>query len=225
MNNATIRVIVADDHMVVRTGLRFLLHADPQITVIAEASTGRQAVALAERFRPDVVVMDLAMPDLDGVEATRQLSARVPQVRVLVLTMHGEDEYLVAALQAGASGYLVKSIAERELLVAIRAVAGGDVYVQPAAASVLARQVVGRTMTPEDRTHLQRLTARERDVLRLVAEGLSAPDIGRQLTISAKTVDTYKQRIHEKVGIVGRPEYVSFALRLGLLAAKPAALH
>jgi two-component system, NarL family, response regulator NreC len=224
MDSVTIRVILADDHMVVRTGLRSLLRTDPQISVIGEASTGRQAVALAERFRPDVVVMDLGMADLDGVEATRQISARVPQARVLVLTMHGEDEYLVAALQAGASGYLVKSIAEQELHTAVRAVARGEVYVQPTAASVLARQVVGHSMGPEDRLQLQRLTARERDVLRLVAEGLSAPDIGRQLTISAKTVDTYKQRIHEKVGIVGRPEYVRFALRLGLLAAKPATL-
>ena len=224
MDTVTIRVILADDHMVVRSGLRALLRTDSQMSIIGEASTGRQAVALAERFHPDVVVMDLGMPDLDGVEATRQISARTPGTRVLVLTMHAEDEYLVAALQAGASGYLVKSIAEQELLPAVHAVARGEVHVQPTAASVLARQVVGRSMAPEDRLLLQRLTARERDVLQLVAEGLSAPDIGRRLTISAKTVDTYKQRIQEKVGIVGRPQYVRFALRLGLLVVKPAAL-
>lgn len=221
MNPIPIRVILADDHLVVRTGLRALLRASPDISVIGEASNGREAVALAERFRPDVVVMDLGMPDLDGISATREIASKVPGVHVLILTMHVEDDYLVDALRAGASGYLVKSVPEGELVKAIRAVARGDVYVEPTAGHALARTLARRPMAPGDRARFDRLTEREREVLRLVAEGHSAPTIGALLEISAKTVDTYKQRIHEKLGLSGRPEYVSFALRAGLLTARP----
>lgn len=221
MNPIPIRVILADDHVVVRTGLRAVLRASPDISVIGEASNGREAIALAERFRPDVVVMDLGMPELDGISATREIVSKVPTVRVLILTMHGEDEYLVEALQAGASGYLVKNVAEEELVKAVRALARGDVYVEPTAGHALARGLMRRPMAPGDRVRFDRLTDREREVLRLVAEGHSAPTIGALLEISAKTVDTYKQRIHEKLGLSGRPDYVTFALRAGLLVAKP----
>jgi len=221
MSDNPIRVILADDHLVVRSGLRAVLRATPDISVIGEASTGREAVELTLRFRPDVVVMDLGMDDLDGLAATREIVASGSGARVLVLTMHTEDEFLIEALEAGAAGYLVKSVVEGELVSAIRAVARGEVYVEPTASRVLARGLVRRPQNPDDRLRLDRLTNREREVLRLVAEGHSAPSIGEQLAISAKTVDTYKQRIHEKLGLSGRPEYVRFALRLGLLAARP----
>lgn len=223
MNGDLIRVVLADDHLVVRAGLRTLLRSAADISVIGEAADGRQAIAIAVQMRPDVVVMDLSMGDMDGITATRELLSRLPTVRVLVLTMHGEQEYLVAALEAGASGYLVKSAAERELVDAIRAVSHGDVYVQPSAGRVLARGLRRPSRPADDQARFDRLTEREQDVLRLIAHGYSAPDIGERLAISPKTVDTYKQRIHEKLGLSGRPEYVRFALRIGLLAADAAA--
>lgn len=220
----TIRVMLADDHQVLRTGLRAVLSAAKDISVVAEASSGREAIAIAARVHPDVIVMDLSMDDGDGLEATRQITATEPHPRILMLTMHDEAEYLAEALKAGAAGYLVKSAAHQELVDAVRAVAFGDVYVRPAAAHVLAQRLRNTDRGSRDRTLFEKLTHRERDVLRLVAEGYTAPDIGAQLAISPKTVDTYKQRINEKLGVTARPDYVQFALRLGLLVAEPASV-
>lgn len=217
-----IRVILADDHAVVRAGLKAVLGAAKDIMVIGEVSNGRDVVAFAERLKPDVVVMDLSMGDTDGITATKELVAKGPTPRVLVLTMHAEEEYLVQALEAGAAGYLVKSAADRELVDAVRAVAHGDVYVQPSAGRVLARGLKRNDKTADERARYEKLTERERDVLRLVAEGYSAPEIGEKLFISPKTVDTYKQRIGEKLGLAHRPDYVKFALKLGLLSTDSA---
>ena len=217
MAGDTIRVVLIDDHLVVRSGLKTILRAANDITVVGEASTGNEGLAVAERLRPDVVVMDLSMAQMDGLTATRQLVAKGLGLRVLVLTMHAEEEYLLSALDAGASGYLVKVAAERELVDAVRALAHGDMYVQPRAARVLAGRALRSGPGSEDRKRLERLTGREQSVLRLVAEGYSGPDVGGMLDISAKTVDTYKQRIHDKLGLASRPEYVRFALRVGLL--------
>ena len=214
-----IRVILADDHAVVRAGLKAVLGAAKDIAVVGEASNGRDVVAFAERLNPDVVVMDLSMGDTDGLMATKELVAKGPRPRVLVLTMHAEEEYLVRALEAGAAGYLVKSAADRELVDAVRAVAYGDVYVQPSAGRVLARGIKRNDKVDNERARYEKLTVRERDVLRLVAEGFSAPEIGEKLFISPKTVDTYKQRIGEKLGLSHRPDYVKFALKVGLLSA------
>jgi DNA-binding NarL/FixJ family response regulator len=213
----TIRVILADDHAVVRAGLKAVLGVAKDITVVGEASNGREAIAAVDRLDPDVLVMDLTMPEVDGVAATKELVAKKARARVLVLTMHAEDEYLVPLLEAGASGYLVKSAADRELVDAVRAVAHGDTYVQPSAARALARGLRRKEAHADDRERYERLTERERDVLRLVASGFSAPEIGEKLFISPKTVDTYKQRIGEKLGLTHRSEYVSLALKLGLL--------
>ena len=225
MSSDLIRVVLVDDHPVVRAGLRTLLRPASDIAVVGEASDGRQAIAVAEQLKPDVVVMDLSMGEMDGIATTREVLSRVPSAHVLVLTMHAEQEYLLGALDAGASGYLVKSAAERELVDAIRAVAHGDVYVQPSAGRVLARGMRHPPTPADDRARFERLTDREQDVLKLVAHGYSAPDIGGQLSISPKTVDTYKQRIHEKLGLAGRPDYVRFALRLGLLSSEEPAPH
>jgi two-component system, NarL family, response regulator NreC len=224
MPTEIIRVMLTDDHHVVRTGLRAVLGAAKDIVVVAEASSGREAIALAPRVQPDVILMDLSMSDIDGLEATRQITATEPHPRVLVLTMHEEEEYLAEALKAGASGYLVKSAAHQELVDAVRAVAYGDVYVRPAAAHVLAQRMRAGDRSKNDRTLFEKLTERERDVLVLVAQGYSAPDIGARLSISPKTVDTYKQRINEKIRLASRPDYVRFALRLGLLTAEPEAV-
>jgi DNA-binding NarL/FixJ family response regulator len=157
------------------------------------------------------------MGEMDGIEATKKIVEKEGMPRVLVLTMHAEEEYLVRVLEAGASGYVVKSAADRELVDAVRAVAHGDVYVQASAARVLARGLSRDGKDGDLRARYEKLTERERDVLRLVASGFTAPEIGEQLFISPKTVDTYRQRINEKLAIAHRSEYVRLALKLGLL--------
>jgi two-component system, NarL family, response regulator NreC len=195
-----------------------VLNSAKDIEVVAEAKNGLEAVSYAERFNPDVLVMDLSMPELDGTAATKQIVEKGLAVRVLVLTMHAEEDYLVPLMEAGAAGYLVKSAADRELVDAVRAIAHGDVYVRPAAARILAKNLTKKDPEKVNRERFEKLTQREQDVLRLVAQGFSAPEIGERLYISPKTVDTYKQRIHEKLGLAHRSDYVQFALKLGLLA-------
>ncbi len=219
----SIRVVIADDHAVVRTGLKAILRTAPDLEVVGEATNGREAIALVERLRPDILITDLAMPDVDGAELTREVVARGLPCRILVLTMHAEEEYLVPLLEAGASGYLVKSAADRELIAAVRSVAHGDTYVQPAAGLVLARQLTRKDPARVERERFEQLTQREREVVRLVAQGFSGPEIGEQLGISPKTVDTYKQRIEQKLGLAHRTAYVQFALKLGILGTRPKA--
>ena len=218
MPGDTIRVVLADDHAVVRAGLRAVLATAKDITVVGEASTGREAVALVERLSPDVLITDLSMPDMDGTAATKAIVAKELATKILVLTMHVEEEYLVPLMEAGANGYLVKSAADRELVAAVRAVAYGDTYVSQGASGVLVKGLRRKDPVQAERERYEALTQRERDVLRFVAQGYSAPEIGERLFISPKTVDTYKQRIQEKLGLAHRAEYVQFALKLGLLA-------
>jgi DNA-binding NarL/FixJ family response regulator len=213
----TIRVILADDHLVVRAGLKALLATNKDIEVVGEAANGREALALVERLKPQVAVLDLDMPVMDGVAATKEITKATPDTKVLILTMHTEDEYLVTLLEAGAAGYLVKNAADRELADAVRAVAAGDTYVQPQFARALARKVSKRAEHADEREQHSHLSERERDVLVLVAGGYSASEIGERLFISPKTVETYKQRISEKLGLSHRSDYVQFCLRLGLL--------
>jgi len=213
-----INVLLADDHAIVRAGLKAVVGLASDIRVIGEASNGADAVAMSERLKPHVVIMDLTMPGGDGVSATKSLTALSNPPRVLVLTMHTEEEYLMPALKAGAAGYLVKSAADRELVDAIRAVMRGEMYVQQNAGRVLARGFVAKDPAGEERARFDRLTERERNVLVLVARGYSAPEIGDRLSISPKTVDTYKQRVNEKLGVTHRADYVRIAMRLGLLA-------
>jgi DNA-binding NarL/FixJ family response regulator len=213
-----IRVVLADDHTVVRAGLKAVLGTAKDVDVVGEAKNGEEAVALVDRFHPDVVVMDLSMAGMDGVTATKEIVAKGASTRVLILTMHPEEDYLVPLLEAGAAGYLVKSAADRELVDAVRAVAKGDIYVRPTAARVLAKGLTKKDPQQADRERFEKLTERERDVLRLTAQGYSAPEIGERLFISPKTVDTYKQRINEKLSLSHRADYVQFALRLGLLS-------
>lgn len=218
MSGDVIRIVLADDHAIVRAGLKAVLGTARDMVVVGEASNGLEAVALAERLNPDVIVMDLSMDQMDGSTATKEIVAKGLPSRVLVLTMHAEEEYLIAVLEAGAAGYLVKSAADRELVDAVRTVARGDLFVRPSAARVLAKRLTRKDPAKAERERYEKLTERERDVLRLVAEGYSAPEIGERLFISPKTVDTYKQRIHEKMGLSHRAAYVQLALRLGLLA-------
>lgn len=216
-----IRVVLADDHAVVRAGLKAVLSAAPDIEVVGEARDGREAVAQAEKLSPDVIVMDLSMDGVDGATATREIVEKKLPSRVLVLTMHAEEDYLVPVLSAGAAGYLMKNAADRELVDAVRTVARGDMYIRPSAARILAQGITKKDPLEAERARFDRLTERERNVLRLTAQGYSAPEIGERLFISPKTVDTYKQRIGEKLGLTHRAEYVAFALKLGLLESEP----
>jgi DNA-binding NarL/FixJ family response regulator len=217
MSGDVIRVVIADDHAVVRSGLKAVLANAHDISVVGEAATGTQVVALAERCDADVVLMDLDMPDGDGLEATKMIVAKGPRPRVLVLTMHTEEEHLMPVLDAGAAGFLVKTAADRELVDAVRAVGHGDVYVRAAAARVLARGMTRKDPVKAERERYESLSDREQAVLRLTAQGYTGPEIGQQLSISPKTVDTYKQRLQEKLGFSHRADYVRLAIRLGLL--------
>jgi two-component system, NarL family, response regulator NreC len=217
-----IRVVLVDDHAIVRTGLKAVLADAPEIDVVGEASGGNEAVALLERTPADVVVMDLSMSDGDGLTATRDITSAGDGTRVLVLTMHAEEAYLEAVLEAGSSGYLGKATADRDLVEAVRTVARGEMFVQPSAAHVLAQGARRRDQQATDRARYERLTDREREVMRLIAEGYTAPEIGEQLAISPKTVDTYKQRVNDKLGLTHRADYVKLALKLGLLQAPTA---
>jgi DNA-binding NarL/FixJ family response regulator len=217
MTTDVIKVVLADDHAVVRAGVKAVLSGAKDIQVIGEASNGREAIAAVDRLHPDVIVMDLSMGEMDGITATKELVAKETKTKILILTMHAEDAYLVKVLEAGASGYLVKSAADRELVDAVRSVAHGDMYMQPSATRALAKGIQRKSEHADEREKYEKLTERERDVLRYVAGGFSAPEIGEKLFISPKTVDTYKQRINEKLGLAHRSDYVEFALKLGLL--------
>jgi len=217
MQGDTITVMLADDHAVVRAGLRALLRTARDVDVVGEAANGADAVAMAERVKPDVLVTDLSMPIMDGLALTRAVRERGLPTKVLVLTMHGEEEHMMPALEAGAAGYLLKDTAGRELVDAVRSVANGDGYLANSAARVLARRLARPDPAKAERERFDQLTGRERDVFTMVAEGHSAPDIGERLGISPKTVDTYKHRIGQKLGLHQRSEYVRLALRLGLL--------
>lgn len=217
IGDRAIRVLLVDDHAVVRAGLKAVLGAAPDVDVVGEADDGARALELVPHLAPDVVVMDLTMAEMDGISTTRALLEKDNPPRVLVLTMHAEEEYLVPVLEAGASGYLMKSAADRQLLDAVRTVARGDMYVSPNAARVLARGIQKKDENADLRAGFEKLTEREQAVLRLVAAGYTAPEIGARLFISPKTVDTYKQRVNEKLGLSHRADYVQVALKLGLL--------
>jgi two-component system, NarL family, response regulator NreC len=213
-----IHIVLADDHAILRAGLKALLRSAPDISVVGEASSGEEAVEVARRTGANVVVMDLDMPGAGGAAATRALAEQAPAARVLILTMHTEQERLLPLLRDGARGYLAKDAADRELVDAIRVVAAGEVYVRPSVARLLASSLVPAPAPPRSpAARYEMLSDRERSVLRMVAEGFNGPEIGERLGITAKTVDTYKQRIEDKLGLAHRTEYVRFAIDAGLL--------
>ena len=212
-----IRVMLVDDHAILRSGLTALLELEPDLEVVAEVATGEDAVARAQTLRPDVVIMDIDMPGMGGLEATRQFVALELGVRVLVLTSHSEADYLLAVLEAGGSGYVQKTRADADLIAAIRTVARDEVFLYPSATKLLLRGYMS-----EDRDKagpLDELSEREREVLALTAEGYSATEIGKKLFLSPKTVDTYRSRLMQKLGLSHRSELVRLALRTGVLRA------
>lgn len=209
-----IRVIVADDHPIVRSGIVGLLALDPGLDVVGEASDGAEAVALAARVRPDVVLMDLRMPGVSGIEATARIVAEHPAVRVLVLTTYETDDDILSAIEAGASGYLLKAAPQEEIVAGIRAVAEGHTVLAPAIAATLVTRMRG------DRPERPQLSPRELEVLRLVAAGRSNPEIARDLFIGEATVKTHLIHVFEKLEVSDRTRAVTLALELGLLSSR-----
>jgi two-component system response regulator NreC len=212
-----IRVLLADDHTILRAGLKIMLNIQPDIEVIGEASDGKQAIAEAQRLAPDVILMDITMPECNGIEATRQVKRLLPETRVLVLTMHENEEYLFQVLRAGASGYILKEAADTELISAIRSVYAGRFYLSPSAQSLMIGDYLLRVRTGEERDSYSALTEREREILKLVAEGYTNNQIAEQLFISPKTVDTHRTHIMDKLNLHSRAELVKYAMRRGLL--------
>jgi two-component system, NarL family, response regulator NreC len=215
-----IKVLVADDHTVLREGLRLLLEAQPDIEVVGEASDGREAVEAAIRHCPDVVIMDIAMPEISGLEATSRITQACPNVRVLILTMHESDHYFFQALQAGASGYALKGVSSADLIAAVRTTSRGDVYFHPSVAKHLVGDYLQRTRAGEEDRSSGGLSPREREVLKLVAEGYTNSEIAKQLFLSPSTVQTHRANLMQKLNLENRANLVQYALRHGLLESK-----
>lgn len=216
MNKIT--VVVAEDHTIVRKGIISLFDAKSGIEVIGEAEDGREAIKQVEELQPDVVLMDITMPHLNGLEATRQIKKMFPQVKVLALTMYTNEEYINQALQAGASGYVVKQAAPAELITAIQAVYRGDSFLSPSVSKTVIDEYLKHTPGTPHADQFDKLTDREREVLQLLAEGRSAHEIADQLQVSVKTVGVHRTNIMDKLGIHNVPDLVKYALRKGIIS-------
>jgi DNA-binding NarL/FixJ family response regulator len=210
------RVLLAEDHALVRSGIKSLLESSKEVEVVGEAGNGREAVELATQLKPDLVLMDLAMSDLNGIDATRQLSRDLPETRVMILSMHSDDQYIFEALKAGAKGYVLKSSAFKELLTGIHEILAGRNYMSPALAGVVMSDYVRRAKGEHTPSELDKLTTREREVLQLIAEGNSSAEVAQILYISVRTVDTHRHNIMEKLDIHSIAGLTKFAIRNGL---------
>ena len=213
-----IRMLLADDHTVMRKGLRLLLDSQPGFQVVAEAATGREAVSLAEQHAPDVIVMDIAMPLLNGIEAARQIAAKLPQAAIVFLSMHSDESYVIRALKAGARAYLLKDSAEADLIAAIGAITEGKSFFSPAVRSLLKEDYMHQLdeLGAEDSYEL--LTNREREVLQLVAEGKANKEIAGMLNLSLYTVETHRTHILQKLNLHSAPELILYAVRKGIIS-------
>ncbi|HST42992.1 MAG TPA: response regulator transcription factor [Conexibacter sp.] len=210
------RILLADDHAVVRHGLKLVLEAEHDLSVVAEAGDGLQAVELGTRADVDLAVLDVTMPRLTGIQAARELSRRRPELRILILSMHDNERYLFEALRAGASGYVLKSVVDRDLVEACRAVMRGEPFLYPAAVSALMRDWLRRTREGEEVPD-NPLTPRESEIVKLVAEGNTSREIAELLVISEKTVDRHRANILEKLGMRDRVDLTRYAIRCGLV--------
>ncbi|MCJ7579524.1 MAG: response regulator transcription factor [Candidatus Aminicenantes bacterium] len=213
-----IRVLLADDHSIVRQGLRAILDQTEDVEVVAEARDGMEAVKKTKKFLPDIVLIDIGMPVLNGIEATRQIKKRFPAVKVLVLTMHTTEEYILQVLHAGASGYIVKMSAAQELLEAIRAVYQGHFFLSPSVSQKVVGEYIQRTKDMIELDIMDVLTTREREVLQLIAEGRSNKEIAGLLFISVKTVETHKAHLMQKLELHTTTDLVKFAIKKGIIS-------
>ena len=213
----TIRVLLADDHNLIRAGLRLVVSQQPDFTVAGEAENGRQAVALAEQLKPDVVVMDIKMPDLNGIEACHQIRETLPETQVVMLSMHSDEAYVLRALKAGARAYLLKDSAEADLARAIRAAAEGKSFFSPAVGKVLLEDYMRKLQRTGAEDSYELLSPREREILQLVAEGKSSKEIANLLNLSVYTVETHRAKLMEKLNLRNVPELILYAVRKGII--------
>ena len=213
-----IRVLLADDHQLMRSGIRLMLEREADLSVVGEASDGREAVALAKSLRPDVVVMDIGMANLNGIEAAQQMTGDRPEIAVVMLSMHSDESYVLRALKAGARGYLLKDSAEADLIKAVHAVAGGKSFFSPAVSKVLLDDYVRKLRRSGTEDAYDLLTPREREVLQLIAEGKSNKDIANLLSLSVYTVESHRANLMEKLNVRGLPELILYAVRKGIIS-------
>ena len=214
-----IRLLLIDDHAVVRTGLRMLLETEPDIEIAGEAGTAAEGMMAAAQLAPDVVLMDIGLPDRSGIEAAREIKNRTPATAVVALTIHEDEEYFFKMLEAGASGYVPKRAAPEELITAIRAAARGEVYLYPSLAKLLVKDFISQEPTGATARTLDGLTAREQEVLEQLAEGAANPEIAERLNISPKTVARHRENIMSKLNLHSRSELVKYAIRKGIIQA------
>ncbi len=212
-----IRLLLVDDHQVVRSGLRMLLGNESDVEIVGDAGTGKEALEFVRQFHPNVVLMDIGLPDISGIDATRMIKQTDPDAAVVALTIHEDEEYFFKMLEAGAGGYVPKRAAPEELLTAIRAAAAGEVYLYPSLAKLLVKDYLAQEHPGEGNHVLDGLTEREQEVLRYLAEGTSNAEIAKALVISSKTVARHRENIMQKLGLHSRAELVRYAIRKGII--------
>src|SRR5579872_1536425 len=213
-----IRILLGDDHTVMRNGLRLLLERQPNLIVIGEASDGREAVRLADELLPDVVVMDIAMPNLNGIEASRQIVKSNPEIAIVILSMHSDESYVIRALKAGARAYLLKDSAEGDLIAAIHAITDGKSFFSPAISRILVEDYMRQLEQKHVEDTYKLLTAREREILQLLAEGKTNKEVASMLNLSVYTVETHRTHILQKLNLHNVPELIQYAVRKGIIA-------
>ncbi len=214
-----IRLLLVDDHAVVRSGLKMLLASETDVEIVGEAGSGDEAVSAAGSARPDVILMDISLPDMTGIEAARLIKSQFPKTAIVALTIHEDEEYFFKMLEAGASGYVPKRAAPEELLTAIRAASKGEVYLYPSLAKLLVKDYLSQERASENKPALDGLTDREQEVLSLLAEGAANDRIAEALVISPKTVDRHRENIMRKLNLHSRAELVRYAIRKGIIKA------
>lgn len=216
-----LKVLLADDHKLLRSGLKLLLQRNPDMLVVGESANGEQTIQLFEQLQPDILLLDLSMPNMDGIECLKEIKSCYPEAKVIVLTMHEDENYIKRAMQAGASAYVHKSAADTDLFKAIEAVQADGIYLSQQDSKLLLHVLLNREQeTIDKKAPYVLLSPREREVLRLVAHGYSLAEVAERLSLSIKTVDTYKVRLMEKLNATKRSELVSYALKYGLLSTE-----
>lgn len=215
---STLRIVLADDHTIVRHGLRVLLERQPDFAVVGEASNGREAIEIAQQQSPEIVLMDVAMPIMNGIEAAARITSALPKTAVVILSMHADESYILRALKAGARGYLLKDSAESDLIQAVRAVAAGKAFFSPAVSKVLAEDYIRQVQQRGVEDLYDLLTGRERELLQLIAEGKSAKEIAGLLNLSIHTVDTHRGNLMQKLNVHSIPELILYAVRKGIIS-------
>lgn len=213
----SIRILLVDDHAVVRLGLRMLLESERDVEIVGEAESASDGLNQAVRLKPDVILMDIGLPDISGIDATRNLKQVLPESAVVALTIHEDEEYFFKMLEAGASGYVPKRAAPDELLTAIRSAASGEVYLYPSMAKLLVKDFLGQQSQQDSEDAVNNLTSRENEVLALLADGLTNAEIGEELNISPKTVARHRENIMSKLNLHSRTELVKYAIRKGII--------